>query len=502
MAQVHITKLNESFIKVTAQDESTVEDIYQSFKYKDPTHVPNKWQKWDGTVRMYDRSTGKMQAGVLFILLKWLKESEYDYHVDPELKDTLINKITREEIQEWVDGLDLSDEEGNSITPYDYQVESLFLTVKYQKMVLLAATSAGKSLIIYLIQRFYDMLYPEMRKIVVVPTAQLVTQLSKDFSDYSRRNGWAASAKVHQIVDGATKATTKPIIISTWQGIQNMDRDFFEEFAVLLVDECHGASAKKLTQICNYSTNAFVRIGLTGTLKDNELHPIAVQACFGPAKRVVTTKELIDAGRATKVYIRQIHLAYNHGDRMKVNGGGKDGAPMSFQEEVEFLFDHQWRNKVIVTLAKSLKGNSLFLFERVDSHLLLLEGLMKEAGLDVKVIHGDVKTGERDMIKALAESEDGVIILGTYGCISTGISIKRLRNLVFCHPSKSIVRVLQSIGRVLRLHKLKDFANLYDIIDDICTAGRLNYGVRHAIKRAEFYEAEGHEVTKRRIDAQ
>lgn len=500
MAQVRITKLNESFIRVTAEDESTVEDIYQSFRYEDPTHVPSRWSKWDGVVRMYDRKTGRMHGGILFLLLKWLKESDYTYDVDPELRDSLITKVTREEIQEWVDGLDLSDEEGNQITPYDYQVESLYLTVKYQKLVLLAATSAGKSLIIYMVQRFYDMLYPEMRKIVVVPTAQLVNQLSQDFVDYSRRNGWAASAKVHKIVDGAEKYTNRPIIISTWQAIQNMDRDFFEEFAVLMVDECHGASAKKLTQICEYSRNAFVRIGLTGTLKDNELHPIAVQACFGPAKRVVTTKELIDAGRATKVYIQQMILAYSYDDRMTVNGGGKDGA-MSFEEEVQFLFDHSWRNKVIVTLAKALKGNSLFLFERVDSHLLKIEGLMKAAGLDVKVIHGDVKTGERDLIKALAEKEDGVIILGTYGCISTGVSIKRLRNIIFCHPSKSIVRVLQSIGRVLRLHKLKDHATLIDIIDDLSTAGRVNYSIRHAIRRGEFYEAEEHTVTKKRIEA-
>jgi len=502
MGQFHITSLNESFIKVTAEDDSCIEDIYQSFKYLDPTHVPTKWNKWDGTVRMYDKKTGKMQAGLLFILLRWLKESKYTYTVDPGLQKNLINKITRAEIQAWVDSLDISDEDGESISPYDYQVESLFLTVKYQKLTLLAATSAGKSLIIYLINRFYDELYPEMKKIVVVPTAQLVNQLSKDFSDYSKRNGWNAAAKVHGIVDGATKASPKPIFISTWQAIQDMDRDFFEQMAVLLVDECHGASAKKLTNICNYSTNAFIRIGLTGTLKDNELHPIAVQACFGPAQRVVTTKELIDSGRATKVYVRQLLLSYNIADRLHVNGGGKDGEALSFQQEVEFLFEHQWRNKVIVNLARSLKGNSLFLFERVDSHLLLLEGLMKEAGLDVKVIHGDVKTGERDMIKALAEAEDGVIILGTYGCVSTGISIKRLRNIVFCHPSKSIVRVLQSIGRVLRLHKSKDYSNLYDLVDDLRTAGRNNYAVRHALKRTEFYEAEGHETTKRRFEAQ
>ncbi len=100
--------------------------------------------------------------------------------------------------------------------------------------------------------------------------------------------------------------------------------------------------------------------------------------------------------------------------------------------------------------------------------------------------------------------EDGadisVVILGTYGCVSTGISVRKLRNIVFCHPSKSIVRVLQSIGRVLRLHKSKDYANIYDLIDDISTAGRLNYAVRHALKRSEFYEAEGHVVTKRRYE--
>ncbi len=414
MSTVYITKLNESFIRVVVDDPSITEDIYQSFRYKDPTHVPSRWNKWDGTVRMYDRNNGKMASGLLFLLLRWLKQSDYTYQVDEALRADLVTKVTREEINEWIDSLDVSDENGDSISPYDYQRESVYLTVKYQKLVLLAATSAGKSLIIYMIQRFYDMLYPDMKKLVVVPTTMLVNQLQKDFSDYSKRNGWPTHAKVHGICDGGMKVSPKPIYISTWQGIQDEGRDYFEDFGILTVDEAHGASAKKLTKMCEQSVNAFVRIGLTGTLKDNELHPIAVQACFGPAQRVVTTKELIDAGRATPVFVRQLVLSYNHEERIHMASGGKDGYALDFQKEVEFLFEHPWRNKVIVNLAKTLKGNSLFLFERVDSHLSVVEQLMKEAGLNVKVIHGEIKNDERELAKALAANNDNMMKL-TFG---------------------------------------------------------------------------------------
>ncbi|CAL9976861.1 DNA helicase [Vibrio phage K469] len=95
--------------------------------------------------------------------------------------------------------------------------------------------------------------------------------------------------------------------------------------------------------------------------------------------------------------------------------------------------------------------------------------------------------------------KEGAILLASYGCLSTGVSIKNLHNLVFCHPSKSIVRVLQSLGRLLRMHKSKKCAMIYDFVDNLkVEGGDANFSVKHAMKRHGFYMLKGHKLRMKR----
>ena len=57
------------------------------------------------------------------------------------------------------------------------------------------------------------------------------------------------------------------------------------------------------------------------------------------------------------------------------------------------------------------------------------------------------------------------IIVATYSVFSTGINIPNLSNLIFAAPYKSKVRILQSVGRILRKHAAKIGAIVYDIVD-------------------------------------
>ena len=72
--------------------------------------------------------------------------------------------------------------------------------------------------------------------------------------------------------------------------------------------------------------------------------------------------------------------------------------------------------------------------------------------------------------------------------MSTGVNIKRLHHVVFASPSKSRVRVLQSIGRGLRKGKGKDSCLLYDIADDFRASptSKENFTYRHSLN-IEFY---------------
>ena len=139
-----------------------------------------------------------------------------------------------------------------------------------------------------------------------------------------------------------------------------------------------------------------------------------------------------------------------------------------YQDEIAYLVEHEGRNKFIRNLAKDLKGNTLILFNYVERHgVPLYEMINSSTDRPVHFVHGGVDVDDREDIRLLTEQSDNAIIVASYGTFSTGINIKRLHNVIFASPSKSRVRNLQSIGRVLRKGQNKSQATLYDIADDI-----------------------------------
>ena len=164
-----------------------------------------------------------------------------------------------------------------------------------------------------------------------------------------------------------------------------------------------------------------------------------------------------------------------------------------YEDEIQYLIGHEKRNKFISNLALGLDGNTLVLFTRVENHGKLLNDLInnkKDEGRQVFFVHGGVDVEEREQVRAITEQETNAIIIASYGVFSTGINIKNLHNVVFASPSKSRIRNLQSIGRVLRKGANKDKAMLYDIADDSTKNGRKNYTLNHLIERIKTYNEE------------
>ena len=83
----------------------------------------------------------------------------------------------------------------------------------------------------------------------------------------------------------------------------------------------------------------------------------------------------------------------------------------------------------------------------------------KQNDQKVFFVHGGVDAEERELVREITEQENNAIIVASYGTFSTGINIKNLHNVIFASPSKSRVRNLQSIGRVLRKGKGQSESN-------------------------------------------
>lgn len=489
---IYIERIDASRIRVYPGDAGIREDLYTFFTYEEPGFVKNKWTKWDGVNRMYDKNTMTLPYGLLSMLLSLCVDRQWKYGIDDSFRDD-IRAVDDAEIEKFIKGLKLTNDDGKRIEPYDYQQDGLKLAAKFSRLVLLAATSAGKSLIAYMIIRWYqDYIKAKGLKILlIVPSINLVSQMIQNFEEFSQDNKWDVRRHCHGICEGAPIHSRAGIYIATWQSIQDLDAEYFESFGLVICDEVHLASGKKIGEIMKACRHADIRIGMTGTLRPDHVHPVLVQSHFGPIKRIVTTKELQDAGRASKTQIYMLKLNYPASTRKLLTG--------NYQDEIELLISHEWRNHFLMSLVMTLKGNTLMLFDRVEKHLeVVAEELNRRIeGTNQRcfVITGDVKNQERDEIKRAIENGNEIILLASYGTLSTGVSVRKLHNLVLAHSSKSAIRIIQSLGRLLRLHETKDVANIYDVSDDLTFAGRTNHTMKHAAERYGIYRSEGHPIT-------
>jgi len=139
------------------------------------------------------------------------------------------------------------------------------------------------------------------------------------------------------------------------------------------------------------------------------------------------------------------------------------------------------------------KGNTLVLFNRVDAHgkpLFEMINSKVEEGRKVFFVSGEVDTSDREAIRRIVEKQKNAIIVASLGTFSTGINIRNLHNIIFASPSKSQIKVLQSIGRGLRQSDDGRITTLYDITDDLHWKSQKNYTLLHGASRVKIYEKE------------
>lgn len=433
---------------------------------------------WDGFIRPICAKTGEFKKGLTESILKATKEHGIECSVCPIDFKYLNDIIPLCNID------NISNGESINIEPYDFQVSGVNHILKNKRCIIESPTGSGKSLMQYITVKSLLESHKYNKVLIIVPTVSLVTQLYGDFLDYSELDDTFDSENIcHTIAEGSDKKSDKPLYISTWQSLQNIkDKKYFEEFDVVMVDECHTASAKSITKIMEYAINASIKVGFSGTLKDCKMDKTSLFGLFGDVYKTASTKELMDRGILATLLVKNIQLKH------------RENVPaMEYKEEINYLVSHEKRNKLITGLAASLNGNTLILFELVQKHgkILYADMLEKYPDKDIYLIYGGVKSGKREEIRKLLETKENAIIIASYQTFQAGINIKKLHNVIFASPSKSKIRVFQSIGRGLRTHSSKNEAILYDISDDLRGTRNLeNHTLRHFNTRLEMYEEE------------
>jgi len=464
-SDIIIHKIDESKIRIEA-NAGILREISERFTFDVPgaKFMPSyKSRHWDGKVRLVDSRNNTTYTGLHSEIQEFANERSYSYEAHEDLQCN--DEISLSEANQFIESLQLP------VVPHEHQIRAFTLAIRNRRSVLVSPTASGKSLIAYMIARWYN-----VKSLIIVPTISLVSQLAKDFISYGYKEN------IHQVVGGVEKETSEQITISTWQSVFNMPQEYFSDFQIVIGDEAHLFKAKSLSSIMNKMTKTQYRFGMTGTLDGAQVHELVLIGLFGKVERIIQTSDLIESGKLASINIKIIVLKHPK----------ENVADRTYHEEIDYIISNMSRNKFITNLTLSLKGNTLLLYTFVEKHGKILYDMIKEKTKNdnVHFVSGDVDGDIRENIRSFVEKTNDSIIVASFGTFAQGINIRNLHNIIFASPTKSRIRTLQSIGRGLRVSDTKFSCKLFDIADDISVRNKKNFTLNHLIERVRMYNEE------------
>ncbi len=439
-----------------------------------------KMGRWDGKVRYCDVGA-RSYINLLDRLLPIVEKQNYDVQlVDKRIPAHFeFEKVASDSYADgfWPAGHICA---GDPIILRDYQVEIINEFLANTQGVQCISTGAGKTLVTAILSHKVE---KYGRSIVIVPSKSLVVQTEKDYINLGLDVG---------VFFGDRKDYFRKHTICTWQSLEALNKkskdfdpditlsDFMDDVQCIIVDEAHGAKADALKKLMTTTfANVPLRWGMTGTIPEEEYEAIALYASIGPLLHSVTAKELQDKGVLSNLHVHvqqlkdpirvftnyQAELAWLSGDKIRI----------------EWLAEH------IINQAKT--GNTLVLVQRKKT------GQMLQALIpDSVYIDGSTKVKARQEEYDEVRTSAGKVIIATAGIAAVGIDVPRIFNLYLFEPGKSFVRVIQSIGRGIRMAKDKDYVNVFDITSNC------KYSKRHLTKRKKFYRDAEYPFTIKKVD--
>lgn len=463
-------------------DRDTLYSIQQALSYfaKDYKHMPlYKRGIWDGKVYLFKVTNCLLPSGLIGMLRTLQERLEFELVVVPGPFSTVI-PFDADFFLERIAPL-------SQFEIMEHQLGSVEEVLTNNRRLVLSPTSSGKSLIQYLCAR-YIIEKHKKRVLIIVPNKSLVVQMREDFTEYAT-DGWGGEKDIHAIYAEQEIWTEHDVVVSTYQTAVKLAPEWYAQFGAIFIDEAHGANSKSVTTIIDATKHMLYHAGFTGTLNGTYMHEMEMRARFGDVTKLVTTKELMEMGIVSQLMIHALHL--NHNDE-----ACKLAAKWKYPEEVDYLIASETRNTFIANLATTMSDkNIMVLFHRTE-HGQTLKKLIEEriegTTKTLLYVDGNVPIEARKPMRAFMEANDGCILLASYGTSSVGLSIKNIHFMVLGHPFKDRIRVLQTIGRILRLAPGKLLAMVVDIGDYLAGKRKSNnHTYEHFLERLDLYQNEG-----------
>lgn len=417
----------------------------------------------------------------------------FDFGLHKEIRNFLIS----EQITEITYSKNFTDKYKSGLFEYEYwadlkfdpryyQEDAIKKSLKVGNGTIVMGTGAGKSLTqALLIENFIRNVQCETFKcLIIVPGLSLVSQLQQDFKDYGvtfTYSGWSGDEPLQD---------TQVVICNSENFNAKFDDNLWMlDVNLLLCDECHKVNSDSNIAVLISKSRTPNKFGFTGTLSDKLMDKWKTIGTFGPVIYEKTSKELRDEKFLSDVEV--IVLQLNHGKVRK----------MSYVNELKYLYSHEKRNIIIKKLCSNISNNSLLLVNHLEHCDNIVSVLEESDNKKIFMVKGETPVSERREIIATMERENDVTTVAMSSIFSTGINIKNIHNIFLVGLGKSFIRLIQSIGRGLRLHDNKKRLRIFDICDI------MDYGKdktcaseRHSLERQRIYDREQIKYTIKQID--
>lgn len=442
------------------------------------------------------KPSGRFDSGLFFEIVKFLKgdNNQYDIIITDLLKDNLLNayNIPETEIAKL------------RIPLREYQNQTICRALYFGMGNIVIGTAGGKTLTMATL--IETILSHQPTTCLVVLPAQLVEQTYTDFISYGidpeRITKWVGEIDLNNIppiiVASSKTLETQLVTFKTikdelkentklrqkqWKKRKDKLLNIFDTIDLVLIDEVHGLRKDNtLNRIIDY-LKTIHKYGFTGTMPEEKIDEWNIIGKIGPIIKEVTSVQLREEHYTSSVYANLIKIDYvNKPERIV---GKSENIIDAYKKECEFIIRNKYRNHVICSIANKLDNNILILVNSLEQGEILFEKLKwNNSNKIVYFIKGEVPTTEREQVRTVMEEHNNIICIAMSKIFATGINITNIHYILFALAGKAKIRMLQSIGRGLRLHKDKISLEIFDIVDN------LHYSMKHFEKRMFYYTKE------------
>lgn len=444
--------------------------------------------RWDGKTHFFNRSSGKFPTGMMHKALAILEP----YELDIKLKDTReASQLSEADIED--DAFDLPWGPSQVFLPLktfkqitlpggkqlrDYQVDAVNKVINhyeygmlFQRGIINIATNGGKTVIAEaIINHLLPYLTGDRMFLFVTHSKEIGYQAMKSFQD-------DLGIEAGMVGDGKKKLCPVTIVlVSTLYSWMKRNNPIFQQIKNNTIgfigDEIHHSSSNSWYEVLTQFENAYIRLGLTGTVPNNEEKSMKLYAACGSVLVKITNEFLIQHEYSAKPKCFIVPIDYPDIDRTMRYYGQPDRTGMLEYPDVYLkgISDNTYRNYIIALICNKEvtqnKGQVLILVEHVE-HGANIQTMLDEVNpqLQSVFLHGSLSSQERQTGLDLLKAGDVDVVIST-AILDEGVDVPNINALIYARGGKSIRKVLQGIGRGLRKKEDGSQLHFYDFLDD------------------------------------